>query len=353
MIQSKNDNPFLFACGVPRSGTTLLQRMLNNHPELAVANDTHFIPRALELADKSLLDVAKSGVPIPLTATLAAQVRDYHRFYRLGLDEREFDFVSNQAATYQELVSGLYSLHAQKANKSLAGEKTPDYLRRLDVLHGLFPAAKLIHLLRDGRDVALSLRQWAKPDKGPGRIALWNEQPIAVCALWWRWLVIAARKQAAQLPPASYCEIHYNHLVHDPAESMRSLCQFLQLDYSDQMIDYHRGKTKSNGSLSAKSAWLAPQSGLRNWKTDMASDELELFEALAGDALVEFGFEIANTSISPRTRAIADNCESWWTQYFLSKHPTEHSIESKKKSLSTKTDALPSPIPPGGTRICR
>lgn len=323
MIQSQCDNPFLFACGVPRSGTTLLQRMLNNHPEMAVANDTHFVPRALELTDKSLIAAAQSGAPIPLTAKLAANVRDYHRFYRLGLAESEFDAISNQAETYQELVSRLYSLHAQKANKALAGEKTPDYLRRLDLLHGLFPSARLVHLVRDGRDVALSLRQWAKPDKGPGRIELWNENPIAVCALWWRWLVMTARNQAANIEPSSYCEIHYDNLVSAPAESMQSLCQFLEIDYSERMIEYHRGKSKPNGSLSAKSAWLAPQSGLRNWKTDMAVDELELFEALAGNALEQFGFTVENTSISPRTQEIADACESWWNEHFLPKHEAE------------------------------
>jgi hypothetical protein len=346
MNKSIRDNPFLFACGVPRSGTTLLQRMLNSHPDLAVANDTHFIPRALELTDKTLIATAQRGAPLPLTAKLAANVRDYHRFYRLGLDSQEFADASKQAETYQELVASLYDLYAHKANKPLAGEKTPDYLRRLDLLHGLFPAAKLVHLVRDGRNVALSLRQWAKADKGPGRIALWDEKPIAVSALWWRWLVLAARSQAARIDPAVYCEVHYETLVDEPIACMQSLCQFLELDYSEQMINYHRGKSKSSSSLSAKSAWLAPQPGLRNWQSDMTSDELELFEAIAGDALEEFGFEVANASFSRRTRNIAATCESWWNEHFLPKHEAENLADdilphSDKEHVAVRCPDLP------------
>ena len=68
--------------------------------------------------------------------------------------------------------------------KPLAGEKTPDYARNLPLLHSLFPWAKFVHLIRDGRNVALSTLEWANEGKGPGRIGLWQEEPVAVCS-WW------------------------------------------------------------------------------------------------------------------------------------------------------------------------
>ena len=155
-LSSTGSNPFLFACGVPRSGTTLLQRMLNSHPQLAVANDSHFIPRALELTDKSLVARAVAGLPVPLTEELAGNVRDYHRFHRLGISPEQFSRAVSESDTYQALVSNLYILHGRNEGKPLAGEKTPDYARRLALLHGMFPRARLIHLIRDGRNVSNS-----------------------------------------------------------------------------------------------------------------------------------------------------------------------------------------------------
>ncbi len=65
--------------GLPRSGTTLLQRMLDAHPELTVANDTHFITRA---AKRELRQTARPG----LDQGLVERVLTYHRFHRMGLE---------------------------------------------------------------------------------------------------------------------------------------------------------------------------------------------------------------------------------------------------------------------------
>ena len=320
MNTSKTDNPFLFAFGVPRSGTTLLQRMLNSHPELAVANDSHFIPRALELTDKSLIDLAKAGQPIPLTPELANQLHTYHRFYRLGISDEEFKTIREQSTTYQQLVAGLYDCFAKHQGKSLSGEKTPDYLRRMSLLHGLFPNAKLIHLVRDGRNVALSLLQWATPKKGPGRIALWEKSPIAVSAMWWRWMVMESRDQAAAIDPACQMEISYENLVSNPEEKMREACKFLGFDFSQQMVDYHKGKSKPKKGMSAKKAWLSPQAGLRDFRTAMAPEQQELFEALAGDALEAFGYPLHCSSFSQQTTDAAKEYKAWWEQHFMSRH---------------------------------
>lgn len=313
-------NPFLFACGVPRSGTTLLQRMLDGHPDLAVANDSHFIPRALELTNKRLIEIAQDGNPILLTPELANRVFQYHRFYRMGITKTEFNRVLHDSETYRDLVSGLYELYARKRNKRLGGEKTPDYVRRLKLLHAQFPTAKLIHLIRDGRDVALSLREWASPNKGPGRLAMWEPNWVAVSALWWRWMVVEARKQMAAVEPGVYFEVHYEELVAEPEMTLRSVCEFLEIDYCEQMVNYHLGKSRAANKLSAKSAWLAPQQGLRDWRREMKPEQVQLFEVLASDALQEFGYETRRDTLSDQTLSSARECQTWWNQHFLPNH---------------------------------
>ena len=92
-------NPRLFVVGCPRSGTTLLQRMLDNHPDLTVANDTHFIPKALRA-------VGATG-DVPLTPDRVAAVRGYRRFPRLGLGDHDVDEAAPTADTYGQFVSAL------------------------------------------------------------------------------------------------------------------------------------------------------------------------------------------------------------------------------------------------------
>ena len=297
-------NPYLFVVGCPRSGTTLLQRMLDNHPQLAVANDSHFIPRAIQ-------NMPEEANPA-LTTEIVEWVRGYRRFARLGLSDAATNDAAANARTYAEFVSALYSKYGSMRGKPLAGEKTPDYVRDLPRLHALFPSVKTIHIIRDGWDVALSLLEWAREDKGPGRFQLWQEEPVAVCALWWRWQVSMGRRDGANLGPARYREISYEDLVARSEEVLRGIAGFIGLPFAQEMLDYHEGKTRYDPGLSAKKAWLPPTPGLRDWRAQMSERDLELFEALAGDLLSDPGYERAVSSISLETAEAAERCQRWW-----------------------------------------
>ena len=111
---------------------------------------------------------------------------------RMGLDRESVLAVALRTDTYAAFVSGLYDLRAQQASKTLSGEKTPDYCRKMPILHRLFPLARFLHVIRDGRDTALSTLRWASKGKGPGRWDLWQKDPVGCCALWWRWQVGAS-----------------------------------------------------------------------------------------------------------------------------------------------------------------
>lgn len=297
-------NPYLFLVGCPRSGTTLLQRMLDNHPQLAVSNDSHFIPRAIA--------PFAAGTDPPLTAELVERVLRYHRFGRLGIPEPVAREASARAGTYGQFVSELYSEYARLRGKDLAGEKTPDYVRHLPLLNSLFPRARVIHIIRDGRDVALSTLEWAREDKGPGKFALWREQPVAVCALWWQWQVETGRREGARLEPEIYREVRYEDLVARPEATLRSLSEFLELPFAPEMVSFHAGKTKSDPRLTAKSAWLPATPGLRDWRTEMPPADTALFESIAGDLLSELGYEKNIDVTAPETEETARVCRAWW-----------------------------------------
>ena len=295
-------NPYVFVVGCPRSGTTLLQRMLDAHPLLAVSNDPHFIPFAPGI---------RRGVDPPGTTELIDWLRGYRTFARLGLDERALAEAAERATTFSDLVARLYDAFGGARGKPLAGEKTPRYVRYLPLLHSLFPQARVVHLLRDGRDVALSTLEWARPDRGPGRFRLWLENPLAVCALSWRWHVTTGRREGELLGPL-YTEVRYEELVRDPEPALRRVAAGLELPYAEEMLGFHRGRTRAEPGLSAKDAWLPPTPGLRNWRTQLAPDELELFDALAGDLLDALGYERGAEAVSADTEARAEHYRRAW-----------------------------------------
>jgi Sulfotransferase family len=294
-------SPAVFVVGCPRSGTTLLQRMLDHHPLLALANDTHFIPKAID----------PDGGDVRLTAEVVDRVLSYHRFHRLGLTEESVRRAAAGAGTYAEFVGSLYEGFAAIHGKALGGEKTPDYVRHLPFLARLFPWARYVHLIRDGRDVALSAMQWATPTKGPGRFALWQEDPVAVCALWWRWQVTMGRADGNRLG-SRYLELRYEDLVADPGPAIDRVSRHLWIPPSEAPLRFHVGRERADPGLSAKSAWLPPTSGLRDWRSEMDPAQVATFEVLAGDVLSELGYPRAGGEPSTAERGRAERFRRWW-----------------------------------------
>ncbi len=298
-------SPFLFVVGCPRSGTTLLQRMLDNHPQLTVANDTHFITRAAKRV------LRKDPQPL-LTPELVDAVQSYRRFYRMGLDENDVIRAAENCRTYAEYVGRLYALRGQKKNKRLSGEKTPDYCRKIPVLHQLFPNALFIHIIRDGRNTALSTLNWATENKGPGKWPLWKEDPVGTCALWWRWQAGSGQGDGRKIGSGFYFQVKYEDLVAEPENRLEAIAGFLDIPYSDSMANYHAGKTRHQPGLSAKSAWLPPVKNLRDWRTSMSAEDVAVFEGIAGGLLKENGYACSD---SPPSEAVIKRvrfCLDWW-----------------------------------------
>ncbi|MFT5139480.1 MAG: hypothetical protein ACI9H8_001474 [Lysobacterales bacterium] len=304
-MSDRQANPYVFVVGCPRSGTTLLQRMLDNHPELVVANDTHFITRA---AKKEL---RKSTDP-ELTSELIDKVRNYHRFQRMGLSDSDVMQAAQGVRRYSEFVSGLYHLRAEKVKKSLSGEKTPDYCRKVPQLNALFPNAKFVHIIRDGRDTALSALKWATKGKGPGRWELWGKDPWACCALWWCWQAGSGVREGRKLLVNRYFEVQYEALVANPTGNLTALAGYLDISDSKEMSRYFEGKTRNNPNRSAKAAWLPPTPGLRNWRETVGQEDLAVFEAIAGELLQNLNYELSGAELTQAGMERVAQARAWW-----------------------------------------
>ena len=296
---AENPPPHLFVVGCPRSGTNLLRSILDRHPQLALAFDTHFIPRVIET-------VSASGDP-PLTPQLVERVITYHRFRRLDLTEGAARQAAAEARTYGQFVSALYAEYGRRRGKPIIGEKTPDYVLSLPRLHSLFPWAPFVHIIRDGRDVALSTLEWATGDKGPAHFELWREHPVAVCALWWEYQVGSGRRDGAAL---SYHELRYEDLVARPREVVGGICSFLGLTFDRRMLDFDEPDQPSDHHLGPRKSRGVPTPGMRNWRVKMKESDVELFEAVAGPLLSSLSYERRYASFSPDVVALAEACRA-------------------------------------------
>jgi Sulfotransferase family len=282
-------NPYLFIVGCPRSGTTLLGRMVDAHPDVAVIHEGRFVPDFFERRR----GLTPDGFVTPaLVEELLA-----HRPFRnvsVSRDELEGLVGDGDRVPYADFVGAIFDLHGRTQGKRLVGDKTPHYVRSLPTLHDLWPAAKIVHLIRDGRDVSQSVLGWRKVAERGGsvaRFAAYREDPVATVACWWEWFVRLGREDGSALGPATYHEIRYESLVAEPAAECERLCDFLDVPYDDRMVGFHEGRERDDPGLDAKKAWRRVTPGLRDWRSEMPPTDVERFEAAAGDLLDELGYE--------------------------------------------------------------
>jgi hypothetical protein len=298
-------NPYLFVVGCPRSGTTLLRRMLDAHPELAITPETHWIPRWLERG----IGVTPEGFATP---DLVSRLLASPKFARTGIERPELESLlrTGQPVPYADFVRGFFDLYGQVVGKPLVGDKTPGYVKHLPSLHELFPEARMVHLIRDGRDVALSAIGWRRWPKLARRLPTWRSHPVPTAAIWWERHVRSGREAAGSLGSGTYYEVRYEALVADPTAEAASLCAFLGIRFDEAMVRFHEKRSRSEPGLSPKKAWLPPTAGLRNWTAEMSEPDVELFEAMSGELLDELGYPRAVPRPSMEARRIAAEIRS-------------------------------------------
>ncbi|HYH62150.1 MAG TPA: sulfotransferase, partial [Solirubrobacterales bacterium] len=217
--------PAPFVVGVGRSGTTLLRLMLDAHSTMAVPPETHFFG--------SLLD-ASGRVRFGPAQALAAITEDQHRRWNdFGLEPAELmaRFEAIPRFNITDALRAFYELYAEKQGKERWGDKTPDYIKRMRRIKRVLPEARFIHVIRDGRDVALSTNKRI--------IERGHRDPLPAkrSARRWRNRIEKARADGPKL--GEYLEIRYEDLVTDTEPTLRRVCQFIELEFEPAMLRYH------------------------------------------------------------------------------------------------------------------
>lgn len=274
--------PFPFIVARGRSGTTLLRAMFDAHRDMAVPHESHFV---VQFARRRATYETGGAFDAP---RFTRDLLDHWAFRRWGLPDEEVlaAYEAEPPADYPSAIRGLYATYARQHGKTRYGDKTPSYVLSIDLLAATFPEGRFIHLIRDGRDVALS---YLDTDFG--------SRTLGQAAIYWDRFVRAGRASGVRLGPERYREVRYEDLVAEPDRVLAELCNFVGLPFDERMLRYHEGADRLVAGLPERehqhhqNLYKPPTSGLRDWRRELEPKAVAVFEALAGGLLDDLGYE--------------------------------------------------------------
>lgn len=264
------NSPF-FIVASARSGTTFLRLTLNAHPLVAVPPESRFITELW--AGENEVDAG----------AFLRDLAQHKRFIAWELDIADVKKQLGEAKRlpYAQAIGAAYEAYALKKGKKYWGDKTPRYVEHIPFLMERFPDARFIHLVRDGRNVALS---YSHVDFGP--------KNVARAARLWQRRVGAGIRDGRALARDKYIEIRNEDLARDATIEIKKVCDFLQLDFDPQMLDKDE---RAKGEVHKVTHHHTPEASGRKhfseWQEEMSPADIEVFEAVAGETLSALGYE--------------------------------------------------------------
>jgi len=275
--------------------------MLDSHPEVAIPGETHWVPKLIKAFERSKQSADDA----------ADLVIDHKRWgdFHLDAEEVRARIRALHPITAADVIRAFYSTYSEREGKSRYGDKTPGYIQEMRRIQRVLPEARFVHIIRDGRDVSLSHMRMN-----------WGPETYAQSAKLWRNRIRKARKMAPSID--HYTEVRFEDLVADTEGVLRRVCEFIELDFDPVMLSYHE---RAEGRLAEKAREL-PRKNRPNqtaearldshklakeppradrvgmWRERMTPEEIAEYEAVAGDMLVELGYELGSDAGAERAR---------------------------------------------------
>ncbi len=274
--------PPVIVLGVGRSGRTLLRVMLDRNSEIAIPYESFFVtPLAQRHGRRPNLD------------DFLDDLGRFYQLYEWGISPEDVRPRLREGMTTGEAIAAVFEVYAEHEGKPRWGDKTPLYMQHLPLLEGLFPDALWVHLVRDGRDAALSFlslpegfseKTWALP------------HTAAQFAARWRTEILAARRLGAHVG-GRYLELRYEDLVTAPERELRRVCEHTSLPWEPAMLDYP-GTSDVASLPEHRNLAQPPTPGLRDWRSQMSREDALAFEEVAGDVLRSGRYELLEPGAS-------------------------------------------------------
>ncbi|HUJ21283.1 MAG TPA: sulfotransferase [Bryobacteraceae bacterium] len=287
----------IFIVGAPRSGTTLLRVILDRHPAIAVPDETEFFHFVYDRRR------AFGDLRVPCNRQrLVDQYLATERVRRLGLDLTALrEALMREGTGYPEFFLSLLRFNAAHHGKQIPGEKSPYHALVTELLCAWFPDCRIIHLVRDPRDVAASTMRMP-----------WAARSVVASARAWRACNLAAY-QSRRRP--NYLMLRYEDLVADPGEQLGRICRHIGVECAPAIL--------GAADVEARVRWWGrrahgtlTEERLGRWRVDLAPWQAAAVERVAGPHMEMFGYsrEQPRATLRIMARAAVEACREYMIQ---------------------------------------
>lgn len=259
---------FIVGCG--RSGTSLLRSMLNNHPDIAIPLESLFIIDYLLVADRFDLETLK-----PLMAGEPELVE-------WGINIQPDDFRSCDSVV--EMIYLVHERYANQHGKTYWGQKTPRFVRHMDLLSTSFHKPRFIHIVRDPRAVVNSLiRSNVHRSDAYHAAKRWN-------------LDVGLALEFERTHPDSILRIKYEGLVSEPENSIRQILAFLEMEFDPSVFNLpgerHKEYSAFYQDIHANLASQPSTEFIHKWNTELSRRDVLVVESINSDLMLALDYSV-------------------------------------------------------------
>lgn len=268
----------IFIGGCSRSGTTLLGAMIGAHPDVICSPESQFKSDLLRTIWPNSDDLDKQAVLTHLTK---------HWRYKLWNLPQSATALAQMTPhnSYASILNTLTLAYAQNLGKTAVThwiDHTPENISYAHTYLKIFPNAKFIHIVRDGRAVAASIMPLD-----------WGPNSIIKAARWWMRMTSFGLAAEASLPSDQMMQVKYEDLVLNPEETMRQVSQFLAIEYDEDMLNATGFTPPTYTTRQHQLVGLRPNPEMANrWRNRLKPREIEIFENLSRDFLQYLNYEM-------------------------------------------------------------
>ncbi|WP_394171959.1 sulfotransferase family protein [Thalassotalea litorea] len=286
----------VFIVGCPRSGTTLLQVKLSAIDDLAIPPEDDFILRFYYLLKQDCQKYLSENEIRSLLDDLFEHDNNTFSQWHVERSQIEQRIAQYAKLNLRQLIECIYFAFLNRLeNKKRWGCKVPYFAAHIPILHEIFPDARFIHIVRDGRAAYQSMLERRFHPTA-------RQYPKSPFNIAWQWQKFVSLAQTAglQLGEQFLC-LHYETLLAEPEQTYLQLAAFLQVDVSQLNQDYYQNILdnqlirQDNIDLYVKPKIDASKA--QRWQNELSPYQVVCFEALAGKTLVNMGYSLSKTPI--------------------------------------------------------
>ena len=311
-----------FIAGEMRSGTSWLRRTLSAHPEVACGHEGSFFGKGYDHEEIPVYPGAVSSLSRAFDAS-----EEFRVWHALPWNEWAGDYDEDLDNLVRLAVDYFLAKEVARTGKKIVGDKSPQHTENLDEIHRYYPDARVIHIVRDGRDVAVSaVHHWWRLAKDRGGVfelspeeleirdayqrdregfvasgrSIFTEERLGQLARRWARRVGKARHDGpAFYGPAArgggYLEIRYEDLLGDPPATVADALGFLGADDDEGLVErcirsgsFERASRRQQGEEDSSSFFRKGVAG--DWRNVFTARDREIYEEYAGNVLIEAGY---------------------------------------------------------------